>query len=440
MVLTKAEARARAYAGLHEAKAARFPFPIEGRIPNFVGAEAAARRLRELPAYKQAGAVKVNPDAPQLPVRAAILEDGKTLYMPSPRLKAGFLRIAPEAVPPGEERRAASLSHCAKYGEEITVEQLARVVARLPVENEDGNSGSGGEDKADIGKADIEGAEPTIGLVIAGSAAVSRRGARAGKGEGYADIEYAILQELGGAHVPVATTVHEAQVVGDIALEPHDLAVDYVITPDETIATDTPYPKPGGIAWELLDEDDLRSMPILAELRRLNWESFSTPDLLAPDLNVLFVGINPGRKSAADGHNFAGPGNHFWRLLHDAGWTPRRYEPREERLLLQDGIGITNVVSRASRGEDDLTWDELVAGGVELRATIERLRPRVVALLGKNVYRAYAGMKRHAAVEWGLQPESIVDGAVDFVAPNPSARSTIPYEQRLAAYRAIREL
>lgn len=176
-----------------------------------------------------------------------------------------------------------------------------------------------------------------------------------------------------------------------------------------------------------------------AELRRLNWESFSTPDLLAPDLDVLFVGINPGRKSAADGHNFAGPGNHFWRLLHDSGWTPRRYEPHEEGQLLSHGIGITNVVSRASRGEDDLTWDELVAGGVKLRETIGRLRPRVVAMLGKNVYRAYAGLRRSAAVEWGRQEKSVVDGIIEFVAPNPSARSTIPYEQRLAAYRALRD-
>ena len=123
--LTKAKARGLAYEGLHTAKAARFPFPIEGRIPNFVGAEAAARRLRELPAYKVARAVKVNPDAPQLPVRAAVLMDGKTLYMPSPRLRSAFLRISPETVPPGEERRAASLSHCSKYGEEIGIEQLA---------------------------------------------------------------------------------------------------------------------------------------------------------------------------------------------------------------------------------------------------------------------------------------------------------------------------
>lgn len=423
----KAEARAKAYARLHDAKAARFPFPIEGRIPNFVGAEAAARRLRQLPAYEAAAAVKVNPDAPQLPVRAAIIEDGKTLYMPSPRLRGGFLRIAPAMVPAGEERRAASLSHCAKYGEDVDIEKLARTVA--------GEAG------------------PTIDLVVAGSAAVGRDGSRAGKGEGYADIEYGILQELGGPHVPVVTTVHRVQMFPSIEVEKHDLPIDYIVTPDETIATDTPHPKPTGIAWELLTADDLESMPVLAALRRFRWESFSTPDLLAPNLHVLFVGINPGRKSAADGHNFAGPGNHFWRLLHDAGLTPRRYEPREERLLLSHGIGITNVVSRASRGEADLSWDELVAGGVELRGVIERLRPRVVVLLGKNVYRAYAGLRRSAPVPWGpplpspssspsrssaLRP--VVDGVIEYVAPNPSARSTVPYDERLLHFRNIRHL
>ena len=154
---------------------------------------------------------------------------------------------------------------------------------------------------------------------------------------------------------------------------------------------------------------------------------------------MLFVGINPGRKSAAEGHNFAGPGNHFWRLLHEAGWTPRRYEPHEEEQLLSHGIGITNVVSRASRGEADLTWDDLVTGGLKLRETIEGLRPRIVALLGKNVYRAYAGLRRSAPVEWGRQAHPVVDGVVDFVSPNPSARSTISYEQRLALFRAMRD-
>lgn len=410
-VLTKAEARARAYAALRAAKAARFPFPIEGRIPNFVGAEAAARRLRELPAYKAARAVKVNPDAPQLPVRAMVLQDGKTLYMPSPRLRGGFIRIRPEDVPAGEERRAASLSRSGEYGEEISLARLADDLAAHPV-----------------------------GLVVAGSAAVTRRGARAGKGEGYADMEYAVLRELGLPHVPVVTTVHPAQIVDEFSLDPHDLPLDYIITPEETIATGTPYPKPEGIAWDLLTYDDLQAMPVLAQLRRLKWESFSTRDLLAPGLQVLFVGINPGRESAATGHHFAGPGNHFWRLLHDAGFTPRRLAPHEEEMLPGWGLGITNIVARASRGEDDLSWDELAAGGVRLRHVVGRLRPRVVALLGKNVYRAYAGLSRSADVAWGRQPSSVVEGVVDFVAPNPSPRSTIPYQRRLALFRALRDV
>lgn len=414
-VLTKAEARAQAYAALHAAKAARFPFPIEGRIPNFVGAEAAAKRLGELPAYKAARGVKVNPDAPQLPVRAMVLKDGKTLYMPSPRLRGGFLRITPRVVPAGEERRAASLSHCAKYGEEISLQQLADII------------GDAGE-------------SPAIGLVVAGSAAVSRRGARAGKGEGYADMEYAIFQELGLPHVPVATTVHPAQIVPGIEVDEHDLTLDFIVTPEETIVTDTPYAKPTGIAWEFLSADDLEAMPVLRELRELKWASFSTTDLLGPDLHVLFVGINPGRRSAASGHHFAGPGNHFWPLLYDAGFTPRRLQPHEEEELLDYGIGITNIVSRASRGEDDLSWDELIAGGEQLRELVRRWRPRVVAHLGKNVYRAYAGLTRSARVEWGRRPQAVVDGTIDFVAPNPSARSTIPYEQRLAIFRSLREL
>lgn len=410
-LLSKDEARRLAYEGLHTARAARFPFPIEGRIPNYVGAEAAARRLRHLSVYREAQTIKVNPDAPQLPVRAMALADGKTVIMASPRLRGAFILIDPVAVPKGEERRAASLSHCARYGREIAIEEL------VP-----------------------EGKTGGIDLVVAGSVAVTRDGARAGKGEGYADMEYALLRELGHPEIPVVTTVHSAQIVDSLAVDGHDLSLDYIITPDEVIETRTPYLKPSAMDWSLLTDDDLAAMPVLAELKKAQWQSFTTPDIVAPDLRILFVGINPGRASAAKGHNFAGPGNHFWRLLHDAGLTPRVYAPDEERHLLDHGLGITNVVSRATRGEADLTWDELVAGGEELRAKVKELRPRIVALLGKAVYRAYAGLSSSAKVEWGLQTAEIVPGVPTFVAPNPSARSTIPYAQRLAIFRELAEL
>lgn len=181
-------------------------------------------------------------------------------------------------------------------------------------------------------------------------------------------------------------------------------------------------------------------MPVLRELRRLRWESLTVPDVLAPNLAVIFVGINPGRLSAARGRHFGGPGNYFWPLLHDAGFTPRRLEPEEDALLPRWGIGVTNLVERATRGEDGLHRQEMERGGAVLRNKIARFRPRLVALLGKQVYRAYTGLKPGAAVDWGLQPRETVEGVKEFLAPNPSRRSTIPYPTRLDLFRQIRRL
>lgn len=403
----KEAARRLVYRRLREGGAARFPFPIEGRIPNFKGAERAAARLRELELYRRARALKVNPDTPQLPVRAMALADGKTLYMPTPRLRGAFLRIRPEDVPRGEERRAAQLSKAAAYGRFVPLEELAPEAA-------------------------------PIDLVVVGAVAVTRDGARAGKGEGYADYEYALLRELGHPELPVVTTVHPLQLVDRLPVDPHDLSVDVIVTPDAVIETRTPYPKPRGIRWDAVTEDDLEAMPVLRELRALRWERMTVPDVLAPGLEVVFVGLNPGRASATAGHHFAGPNNLFWRLLHEAGFVPRVLRPEEDRLLLRWGVGVTNVVPRATRGEADLGWDELAAGGAALRAKMARYRPRLVVLLGKQVYRAYAGLARTARVDWGLQPRESVAGVREFVAPNPSSRSTVPYAERLRLFEAAR--
>lgn len=405
----KEAARRLVYRRLREAGAARFPFPIEGRIPNFRGAEAAAQRLRALPVYQRARALKVNPDAPQQPVRAMALADGKTVYMPTPRLRGAFLRIRPEDVPRGEERRAASLRYAAEYGTEVTLDDLRP--ERAPID-----------------------------LVVAGAVAVTRDGARAGKGEGYADYEYALLRELGHPELPVVTTVHPLQIVDALPVDPHDLTLDFIVTPDEAIETRTPYPKPRGIDWDRLGDEELAAMPVLAELRAYLWERMGVPDVLVPGLAAVFVGLNPGRASAARGHHFAGPNNHFWRLLYEAGLTPRLLRPEEDVLLPRFGLGVTNVVPRATRGEADLAWEELVAGGEALRAKIARVRPRLVVLLGKQVYRAYAGLKRNAAVEWGLQARETVPGVREFLAPNPSSRSTVPYQLRLELFRDVRRL
>ncbi|HEY8449954.1 MAG TPA: 5-formyltetrahydrofolate cyclo-ligase [Bacillota bacterium] len=414
----KRRARAEAYQRLRQAGAARFPFPIEGRIPNFKGAERAAQRLRQLPAYQRARALKINPDAPQAPVRAMALADGKTIYMPTPRLRGAFLRIRPERVPAGAWRQAASLSHAARFGDEVALAELVPG----PAEGDERRSG------------------PPIDLVVVGSVAVTRAGARAGKGEGYSDLEYALLRELGYPALPVVTTVHPAQIVADFEPEPHDLSIDLIVTPDEVIATHTPYPKPAGIDWERLRSGDLEAMPVLAELRRLKWQELSVPDVLAEGLDVVFVGLNPGRHSSSRGHHFAGPNNFFWRLLDEAGFTPRRLAPEEDGLLPRYGLGVTNLVARATRGEDGLRPSELVEGGRLLRAKIERYRPRWVALLGKQVYRAYAGLKSSAAVTWGPQPRQTVPGVREFAAPNPSSRSTVPYQRRLELFRELRRL
>jgi double-stranded uracil-DNA glycosylase len=140
------------------------------------------------------------------------------------------------------------------------------------------------------------------------------------------------------------------------------------------------------------------------------------PDVLAPGLRVLFCGINPGLWSAAVGHHFARPGNRFWKTLHLAGLTPRRLAPDEEPELLRLGLGITNLVARATATAADLTPDELRTGADRLTAKARSARPQVVAVLGVTAYRA-AFARPRATV--GPQSDPI-GGATAWVLPNPS--------------------
>lgn len=142
----------------------------------------------------------------------------------------------------------------------------------------------------------------------------------------------------------------------------------------------------------------------------------TVPDVVAPRLKVLFVGINPGLYSAAVKHHFARPGNRFWPALHRAGFTGRLLSPYEERELLKHGCGITNIVNRATASAAELSEQELKRGGRRLAAKVKRLRPRVVAVLGVGAYRAAFGRKR---VVVGPQPETFGDAAI-WVLPNPS--------------------
>ncbi len=140
------------------------------------------------------------------------------------------------------------------------------------------------------------------------------------------------------------------------------------------------------------------------------------PDIVTPNLKILFVGINPGLYSGAVGHHFARPGNRFWPALHAAGLTPRRYSPDQERELLKSGIGITNIVNRTTAAASELSKQQLTAGGRRLAAKIKRLNPRVVVFLGIDAYRVAYGARKIAV---GPQPAAIGAARI-WVLPNPS--------------------
>ena len=142
----------------------------------------------------------------------------------------------------------------------------------------------------------------------------------------------------------------------------------------------------------------------------------TVPDVIAPNLHILFCGINPGLYTAYTGHHFARPGNRFWPALHLGGFTPRVLHPSEEQELLPLGYGITNLVQRASATADELTKDELAAGGERLTAKVEQYTPRILAVLGVGAYRSAFGRPRAAV---GLQVEKIGQTHI-WILPNPS--------------------
>lgn len=230
---SKKEVREKVWGNMMEKKVARFPFPIKGRIPNFKGAEKAAQLVFQMEIYKNANVVKVNPDSPQLPIRTQVIKDGKTLLVPTPRLKDGFIKVERSDVPLGEEKKAASLKNILNYGKVLPLNEL-----------------------------------PTIDLFIVGSVALHRDGRRIGKGEGYADREYAILRELGNPPIPIVGTVHSVQLVeDDFHIDEYDLTVDWIATESELIKTNSPYKKPDKIIWEKVTDEELEIMPILRELK-----------------------------------------------------------------------------------------------------------------------------------------------------------------------------
>ncbi|GHH32104.1 5-formyltetrahydrofolate cyclo-ligase [Lentzea cavernae] len=226
----KNEVRHRVWDLLTEHRAAQMG--VHGSIPDFVGAELAAQRLSELPAWKRARVVKAVPDKPQTPVRVLGLQQGKLLYVAVPKIAAEkpFYELDPAKLP--------------VLPEEAAVPKKAALFARTVDTDE----------------------MPAIDLLVCGTVAVNRRGVRLGKGAGYADIEVALLQEAGliSEATTIVTTVHDLQVVdGDLPETSHDFSVDLIVTPTQVIECGPPR-RPVGILWSELDPAKIAAIPALA--------------------------------------------------------------------------------------------------------------------------------------------------------------------------------
>ena len=162
----------------------------------------------------------------------------------------------------------------------------------------------------------------------------------------------------------------------------------------------------------------------------------AVPDVLAPGLAAIFCGINPGRASAAAAAHFANPRNDFWRLLHDAGFTPRLLAPSDQDELTAYGFGLTNAALRTTRGSGDLRKPDFAGSAARLERIAVELRPRAIAFVGKEAYRGpFGGRPMH-----GLQERRLGD-TVLFVLPSTSpANAAVPYAERLRWFRELRRL
>ena len=158
---------------------------------------------------------------------------------------------------------------------------------------------------------------------------------------------------------------------------------------------------------------------------------------MVPGSRVLFVGINPGVRSALIGHHFAGYSNRFWKLLHEAGLVPELLRAEDDGRLMEFGYGITNLVARPTPGIDTLRREEFAAGLHVLRRKVRRWQPDIVACVGVTVYRFIFAVPTSRRVAVGLQDERF-EGARVFVLPNPSGRNAnFSYAEMLSAFRRL---
>jgi len=222
---------------LEEKNVAIFP-GAWGRIPNFIGAEKCSQFLKNVPEWENAKFIKSNPDSPQKHIREKALKEGKIVYMAVPKLKElkCFIKIDPKKIK--DISFASTIKGAFLLGEKVHPKEIERV-----------------------------------DLIIAGSVAVNLNGKRVGKGGGYSDLEYAIGRHFGfiDENTKIITTVHELQIIEEnIPFLPHDIPVDYIITPFNFYKINSNIKKPKGILWEFLDEEKIENIPILKEIKKFH--------------------------------------------------------------------------------------------------------------------------------------------------------------------------
>ncbi|MGH7795365.1 MAG: 5-formyltetrahydrofolate cyclo-ligase [Candidatus Binatia bacterium] len=230
---TKDDIRESIWETLKKEKVARFP-GAAGRIPNFAGAEACAKHLAETRYWKAARILKINPDSPQRAIRQKALTDGKVVYMPVPRLRSEkpIIELDPKRLE-CSPYAASSIKGAGQYGRPVTLEEM-----------------------------------PKIDLVVCGSVAVNRQGARVGKGGGYSDLEFALLTERKKirAKTPIVTSVHPLQIIDEeIPMTEHDIPLTAIVTPTEVIEVTAQFARPRGICWKMLPQEKIEDIPVLRD-------------------------------------------------------------------------------------------------------------------------------------------------------------------------------
>ncbi len=231
----KSDIREKIWSTLVKEGVALFP-GARGRIPNFKGADRAAHLVTTLPEWKKAVNIKSNPDSPQRFLRRLALTLGKTVYMAVPKLRQEkcFVRLDPSKIPQGKVYEASSIKGAFKFGQPVHPSEI-----------------------------------PRIDLIVAGSVAVNKKGARIGKGGGYSDLEYALGREFGfiKEEVTILTTVHPLQVLDqDLPETDHDFRIDFIVTPDEIFRLERRGGRPNGLIRDHLTSEQISDIPILKQI------------------------------------------------------------------------------------------------------------------------------------------------------------------------------